>query len=389
MKFITKILFIMSLLLSSSAFAQAELVPFINFLRSTPAFISGTVYFNSDSVLFDDGWTQVKLLGNQPIDFTFKENYMEVRPRAGFYVKSYKLRVYVDSVTWTPAGMKSKSQVPIDITGLSQSYISGKVSEAISNTFGKKIVKANALLKRVRLQKTVGSTFEIAKAIVSIFTASTDTTSLNLPNYRGDIGLNFLPPANKAFNMYGIRVGIHGNDFYNTSFDFTGDRNGIYPYSVSMNSRDGMDFNYGKEYKIAARLIIKSGKINASGTKLDMHLGASQVLQGILTALERAAQVREPGASCPNCMELATFPSLRMKVEKQVRAAIVAQVEALWPLMQGLNIKPQIYSAFKRREACQQTGFTCAQTCNKQTNNTTDQKQCKQACDQKLRVCLK
>ncbi len=44
--------------------AVNELEPFINFLRSTPAFMNGEVSFKADSVLYEEGWTIVKMLKN-------------------------------------------------------------------------------------------------------------------------------------------------------------------------------------------------------------------------------------------------------------------------------------------------------------------------------------
>ena len=370
--------------------APGDLLPFINFLRTAPAFISGTVYFNADSVLFDDGWTQVKLLANKPIEFTFSENYLEVRAEDAFYIKSYKLRVYVSSVKWTPSsGVTSKSKAPADITGLSSGFVSGKVNEALAKLFEAKLVRANNLLKRIRVQPSFGSIFEIAKAIVKIFTSASDTGGISLPKYRGEIGLNLMPKKEQAFNLYGMRVGIHELDFYNTSFEFTGDNNGIYPHAVKLTSRDGVDINYGKEYKIAARLILKNVRLDSRGTEIEMHLGASQLMQGVLSAIEQAARLREPGVKCPKCQEAASFPAIRLKIEKQVREAIVSQVDDLWPMIRTLNINPQVYTLFKKREACRVTSLTCMQQCNSRSNSDHDQMICKSECTSTLNACMK
>lgn len=392
MRNVRSFIVLFSLLLFSSVSWAQDLVPFINFLRSTPAFINGTVQFTEDSVLFDDGWTVVKLLKNQPIAFIFKEDYLEVRLQSAFHIKSYKVGVKVEKVSWSPkTGIQTTSAAKVDITGLSSRYVSGKVAEALKDLFEQRIIKANQHLKRVRTQASIGNIFEIAKTIVKIFTASYGSSAgnINIPSYRGEIGLNFLPPVNKAFNLYGMRVGIRGNDYYRTGFRFTGNTEGIYPYAVELESRDGVDVNYGKEFKLAARLILKHVSVNRLGTGLEMHLGASQVIGGILSAVERAAQMRDPGARCENCAELATFPSIRVKVEKQVRTAIVTQVKELWPMIQGLNINPKIYSAFNRREQCRITGLNCVDSCSKIANGTDDRKACKEQCERTQNICLK
>lgn len=385
------LILLLTIFSSCISFAQ-DLKPFINFLRQTPGHINGTVYFDTDSVLFDDGWTQVKLLKNQPVEFTFKEGYLSVRPRPAFLVKSYKLRVYVDEVTWTPdTGIKSKSHAPADFTGLSSSYVSGQVAEALKTLFEARLKRANAQLRRIRIQNSVGNVFSIAKTIVGIFTESygEGASGFTIPKYRGEIGLNFLPSTATAFNLYGMRVGVKQYDHYRSGFSFIGDTNGIYPYALEMTSRDGVDVNYGKEFKIAMRLILESVKINSSGTGLKLDLGASSLLRDIITVAELAASTQSPGAKCEGCVEMTKFPSVRVRIEKQVREAIVTQVKELWPMIQGLNISPRIYSAFNRREGCRITGLTCIINCSSRTNGEGDRASCKSSCQQKMNICLK
>jgi hypothetical protein len=58
--------------------------------------MKGYVSFNADSVLYQEGWSIVKIVKNKQIDFSFKENWLEVRPKyAGFRPK-------IESVRRTP-----------------------------------------------------------------------------------------------------------------------------------------------------------------------------------------------------------------------------------------------------------------------------------------------
>ncbi len=377
--------------LSQASFAERELEPFINFLRSTPAFITGSVYFNSGSVLYEEGWSNVKIVANEKIDFTFQEDYLQVTPGAGFYVQYAGFRVYVKSVTWTPAGLKSVSEMKADFTGLSSSTVSQGVSDTLEKIFGPKLSAANALLKKIRAQHTLGSTFTIAKTIVGIFTKGSygsGTNHIFIPKYRGDINLNFLPPQAKAFNLYGMRVGIKEQDYFKSGFKFTGDTNGIYPFGVTMDSRSGVDFNTGKEFKAMMRLVLSSVSIDARGINLQMHLGATEVITGLLSLAELAASTRGPVKHCSDCDKFAELPSVRLLIERKVRMAIMSQIDELWPQLQNLNIRPEIYQAFKKHEMCRVTALSCMQICSRNDNNEYSIKSCKQSCEKTLNMCL-
>jgi hypothetical protein len=383
------LLFCLCSFFSFQASAISDLEPFINFLRSTPAFMNGEVSFKAGSVLYEEGWTIVKILPNQNIEFTFEEDYLEVRPLNAFYVKYGGMRVNIKSVTWTPAGMKTVSELPADITGLSRGKVSREVADVLEGIFGRQLHRANALLKRVRTQQTLGQVFNIAKSVVYVFTRSDSTGNVSLPDYRGELGLNFLPPKARAFNLYGMRVGIRARDHYRASFRFAGNTKGIYPYSGEFVSRSGSDINQGSEYKIMKRMVLETVSLNSSGIGLKLHLGASEIIGGMLSGLEELARRRGESVSCSRCEEMASFPAIRIQVEGYVRKAIMDQVNALWQYLPGFNINPRILNAFKRHEGCRIRNLTCVQKCPRSSNNDDDVKACKNSCDRTMLACLK
>jgi len=384
-----KALLLILSLLSFSSFAQ-ELEPVINFLRGTPAYVNGSVSFDAASKLYDESWTQVSIVKNQKIYFTFSENRLEVRPGDAFYVKSHLFKVKIKSVMWTPGtGVVTHSELPADFTGLSRKKVSDEVAQILEELFGQKLRLANTLLKRIRTQREMGDTINIVKAIVDLFTKSEEMTEIYIPKYRGDFYLNFRPGKDKAFNLYGMRIGIKGGDTVSSGFDFTGDRNGVYPYNGHINSSKGVDANTGKEWKAMARLVLKDIELGNRGTRIDMHLGATEIVQGLLSLAEMAAQRRYPGARCHECYDIATFPALRLTIEKQMREAVLKQVDALKPLLRNVNVSNATFNSFKKYEGCNITGLTCVQNCNRNINNTTERKACALQCERTAGACLK
>ncbi len=337
-----KILILLSCLITSFSSSAQTLEPFINFLRSTPAFINGEVKFVADSVLYEEGWTIVKIVKGQNIEFSFQENWLQVRPGNGFYVKYAGLRVYIDSVTWTPSGVVTESRVPADITGLSRGYTSSQVAKIIEELFGEKLKRANRILSSVRNQRTIGNVFDKALNMVHIFTSG-EGPGVSLPKYRGEIGLNFLPPKEKAFNLYGLRVTIKASDHYRSGFSFSGDNNGIYPNRIHFTSRLGTDINQGNEWRALKRLVLNEVTLDSKGIDLSMELGATQIINGI----------------CSTCRGSSNFPAIRIQVEKYVRSSMMEQVKALWSYLPDLNVSANIRSSFLRREKCRENNLVC------------------------------
>lgn len=378
MKRITLLFF--TIFFSLSVRAQ-ELEPFINFLRSAPAFMNGDVSFNADSVLYQEGWSIVKIVKNKQIDFSFKENWLEVRPGEAFYVKYAGFRVKIESVRWTPGrGTETESTLPADFTGLSRKKVSAEVARTIENLFGEKLKRANNVLLSLRSEKSIGGLQKKAFSIVSIF--STGDNTVVIPTYRGEIGINLLPARDQAFNMYGMRVGIKEHDHYRSSIGFNGNTKGIYPHRLSFTSRQGVDINKGKEFKILARLVMTNVTLDASGMDLKMRLGASEITSAAMWALEMAARTQNPGASCKTCAQNAELPVFRMIVEKELRKAAMTQIKALVPQIQKMNVSSGVIGSFLVKETCRQNAIVCLQKASD------DEREAK-TCHQTLRQCLR
>ncbi len=374
------------LVLAAIPVAEAQqLTPVINFLRSTPAFFDGTVSFKTNATVFEEGWTKVKINANKGIRFRFKENVIEIHPGDAFDVRCYYLKVKVKYVRWHPVrGFYADASLPIDITGLSRSSVSATVAQDLEEIFGEKLKRANTILQSVRNLQSVGATVEVVDAIVDIF--KEEGSGVVLPEYYGETGLNFNPET-KALQLYGMRVGIKGNDNVRAGFSFNGDALGIYPYAMSIRSETGIDINEGTTFRQNMRIVFNEIRMNADGTSIAINLGASETITGILSAIELlAAASGRPVSHCYECYELASLPPFRLAMESQIRTAILSQIDAVWPALQTMNVSPSIYRGFKKNEACKLTGISCSQGCSRAGGNT---QACKNSCESKMDQCAR
>jgi hypothetical protein len=383
MRLFPSLFFFLGLTLSTASWAE-PLTPVINFLRSTPAYFDGSVAFKSNAKVFEEGWTTVKINANQSIGFKFKENMIEVYPGEALDIRCYYLQVKVKYVRWHPTrGFYADAELPLDITGLSRSTVSATVAQDLEEIFGEKLKRANALLQRVRTMNNIGVSMEIVDAIVEIF--KEQGSGIVLPKYYGETGLNFTPSA-KALQLYGMRVGIRAGDTVRTGFSFNGDELGINPYKLSVTSARGIDINEGATFRQNMRIVFKEIRMDAKGTSIAIDLGATETINGILSAVELlAAASGRPIRHCHECYELATLPPFRMMIESKIRAAILAQIDAIWPALQIMRVSPAIYRGFKKNEACKLTGISCSQECGSGNNAQS----CKRGCESKMNQCAR
>ena len=383
MRIFPALYFFLGIILSTASWAE-PLTPVINFLRSTPAFFDGSVAFKSSAKVFAEGWTTVKINADKHIGFKFKENMIEVYPGDALDIRSYYLKVKVKYVRWHPTrGFYADAELPVDITGLSRSSVSATVAQDLEEIFGEKLKRANALLQRVRTMNSIGVSMEIVDAIVEIF--KEQGSGVVLPKYYGETGLNFTPSA-KALQLYGMRVGIKAGDTVRTGFSFNGDELGINPYTMSVTSARGIDINEGTTFRQNMRIVFKEIRMDVKGTSIAIDLGATETINGILSAVELlAAASGRPIRRCHECYELATLPPFRMMIESKIRTAILAQIDALWPALQTMRVSPAIYRGFKKNEACKLTGISCSQECG----SGNDAQSCKRVCESKMNQCAR
>jgi hypothetical protein len=362
----------------------APLTPVIDFLRSTPAYFDGSVAFKTGAKVFEEGWTTVKINPNQSIGFKFKENSIEVYPGSALDIRCYYLKVKVKYVRWHPTrGFYADAELPLDITGLSRASVSATVAQDLEEIFGEKMKRANEHLRRVRNVKDIGASMKIVDAIVDIF--KEEGSGVVLPKYYGETGLNFTPNA-KALQLYGMRVGIKDQDIVRAGFAFDGDANGIYPYSLSVSSARGIDINEGTTFRQNMRIVFNRINIDEKGTSIEIDLGATETITGILTVIELiAASSGRPVRRCHECYELATLPPIRLQVESKIRTAILSQIDALWPMLRQLHVSPAVYRGFKKQEGCKLTAISCSQACSREG----DPQSCKSRCESKMNQCAR
>ena len=379
----------MLITLSFQASAQSQLKPIMDYLRTAPAWIDGYVAFKGNVKLYEGSSTVLTLMKNKSIRFSLQENQIYIYPQGSFLLKYMGLKINVSEVSWDiHKGFRAKAVAAADITGLSSSYISRNVSEALAGILSERMKKANTQLYRIRRMPEFGTTILIVREILKIF--STGGSGPGLPAYTGEAGLTFNPDSNKAFNLYGMRVGVKKHDSFRVGFRFNGNTSGIYPYTFNMQTARGLDINKGTHFKQNARLILNSMEADSNGAFLDMHLGVSESIGTFIAIGEEIARATgNPVSRCEQCYELAKLSPMKLMIEGWFRAATLDLVKDYTSIILGLNVNPRHLSSFKRKEGCRITAHGKIRECRLKENSYEDSKICIAHAQLQLNQCLK
>lgn len=387
------LLFLVSLPTWSQPQDNSALKPVVEYLRTAPAWINGTIAFNGPYNLHKEGSTHVDILKGKSIFFDVQENYITLYPQAALHVEYRGVDVVIENITWTlKGGFKIKASVPADVTGLTTSLVSRKVSSILEELLSARMKRANKQLYRIRAMEEVGTTVIVVKEIIRIFNRddSPKEEKQDLPSYRGEAGLNINPPNNQAFLLGPIRVELRQGDVFRMGFNFNGDETGIYPYSLNVTSDEGLQLNTGKEFKAAARIVLQKIDADKNGARIQIKLGATEVIELIATAAEEIAwRTGNTNFRCVNCYQIAEMPAFRLFAEGIFRQGLLKQAELYTPLMKTLNVDPAHIASFKKKETCRIQGGSCARNCRLKLDDDKKIEACIEKCTVKMNACLK
>lgn len=384
---------IFALSLSLMSFAQRnrdmrELLPIIDYMRGAPAWVGGHLILNANHVAFEDSRTKLTVLKGKRINYSLKEDVVMLRLDGSVSLRYLGFPIRVKSVEWSKTkGFKTDSIISFDITGLSRSAVSREVSETLEKELGAKMILANRELYRIRKMEKIGTSLEIIENILDIFASVGGNP---MPTYKGEAAVLFYPDKDKAFNLHGMRLGIHKGDTLRFGFDFNGNNSGVFPYRFTTQTNRGIDINPGTTFKQNARMVLNRLEMDRTGAQVDLHLGASETIGAILTIAEEIArQTGRPVQRCHQCWELAQLPPMRLAIEGQFRTALMDQIEEFEDVLMTLNINPTHLAQFKRIEKCKIRGAEETRQCRLKENGDARIQSCIQKAVVRMNSCLK
>ncbi|MBY0518054.1 MAG: hypothetical protein K2P81_14190 [Bacteriovoracaceae bacterium] len=359
----------------------------INYLKSTPAWVDGSIRFDSSAPLYSEGMTSMKLMPNRDIGFAFGENFLELYPSSGVELKVGPLNIKVENIRWDRnGGFTVKSKLPGFMFGLGTDYVNKEIKTPLQKMFGEKMRLASDQLRQIRTAKQLSDTNTVMRKIMKIFT----TNSPTLPSSRGEMGLVFAPPQNKVLQLNNLRVGIKAGDRIRAGIGFKIKNDTFQTLSLNVTSNLGIDINEGTEFKNNKRLVFSSLDLSGRGMGIGAHLGASETILGLLVAFEVASVQagHPPSQACLSCLDLVQLKPVQLIVEQEIREQVLAMIRSQRPQLRAIGVSEATLRAFERRASCQLNGIKCSRECSRKYTSTGQIHACKNKCEDIQADCL-
>lgn len=380
------ILTISLLMVTSVGRANAPVVKLLDYFRETPAWIDGKIRFKQSQELKKS--PKVALLEERDLHFSFGEDFLNLHPAHALKVKWGLFNITVNSISWSPKhGFRASTDLPVDFFGYGKDYANKKIAEELEKLYGAKMKAASLKLAELRKAKKLTESAEVVKAIGSVF-ATGKTSSTPLPDFSGEIGLTFQPNREEALMLGNTRIGIKAGDRIRAAVEFNVDKNGFHPQAASLSSQRGIDINEGSEFKMNKRIVFNHLSINDSGTNLNMHLGASETIVGIIALAQLVTQSAglPPSGGCVSCEELIMLDPFRIPIEIKIREELKELVAIHRTELLRTGVTETTLNNFLAQETCQLNGLICARECQLKTDKGS-RDSCLRSCQDKLRLC--
>jgi hypothetical protein len=394
-----RILYPLGLLCCAAALAVGlpDVKPLVDHLRTLPAKVRGEVFLKSRIPIMDNDKARVSIRPDRNIYFGFDEDEVNVNLTdalnmcviTGFDLVDGCLHVDVKHVSWTPEkGFQAQLEMAsYDFFGMIASATKESLEKTLNEKYGAKMKQAIGHVKKFRQSKDLGEAQDVAKAIGAVFA---DGSAPGV-EFGGRVGLSFHQPyPNPAIGKdHGIqigdyRVGIKHGDDINMSASFFKNNDGLHIQRFELSSREGINLNEGTEYAQNMRIILQRLSIDADGSDIALHLGASETIMGLAALIEVVSQSggAPPSQTCALC-EVAQLPQFTSEADLSMRKAVFNLVRDHRTALLEYGVSANTLELFFKIETCKIDAITCQMPCAVSDSR----EQCLTSCAEKYRTC--
>jgi hypothetical protein len=394
-----RILSSLGLLCCAAALAAGlpNIKPLVDHLRTLPAKVRGEVFMKSRIPIMDNDKARVSIRPDRNIHFGFDENEINVNLTdalnmcviTGLDLVDGCLQVDVKHVSWTPEkGFQAQLEMAsYDFFGMIASATKESLEKTLNEKYGAKMKQAIGHVKKFRQSKDLGEAQDVAKAIGAVFA---DGSAPGV-EFGGRVGLNFHQPVphpivgtDHPVQIGDYRVGLKHGDDIDLSASFFKNNDGLHIQRFELTSQEGINLNEGTEYEHDMRIILHRLAIDADGSDISLHLGASETIAGLAAILEVVSQSTgaPPSQACVLC-EVAELPQFTTEADLSMRKAIFDLVRDHQADLLDIGVSADTLELFYKIETCKITALTCQIPCA--TSNS--RQACQTVCAETFRTC--
>jgi hypothetical protein len=391
----------LSLLWCAAALAAGlpNIKPLVDHLRTLPAEVRGEVFVKSRVPIVDNNEARVSLRPDRNISFGFDEDEVNVNltgalnmcVKTALDLVDGCLQVDVQHVSWTAEkGFEAQLEMAsYDVFGAFASGTKEALEKTLNDRFGTKMKQASAQVKKFRQSKDLGEAQQVAQAIGSVF--ADGSSAGPAVDFGGRVGLSFRQPTpnpvigkDHPVQIGDYRIGIKHGDTIDASASFFKNSDGLHIQRFELSSQEGINLSEGTEYEPDMRIILHKLALDADGSDVSLHLGASETIAGLAALLEIVNQGAgaPPSQTCALC-EIAELPQFTSEADLSMRQAVFNLVRDNRAALLEYGVSANTLDLFFQRETCKIAAMTCQQPCDVASSR----EQCVTSCAETYRTC--
>jgi hypothetical protein len=376
-----KILWSLGLTLTTTVQAARipSMTPLVDHLRTLPAQVHGEVFLKSQVPIMDNNQARVSIRPNRNIFFGFDEDKVNVNlsDAINMCVKTSLdfvdgcLQVDLQRVSWTPEqGFKVELEMAsYDIFGMYAAGTREALETSLNEKYNGKMSQAMTEVKILRHSKDIGEANDVARALGEVFSVSSGSGPA--VDFGGRVSLSFQQPVvnppptpDVPIQIGDYRIGIEHGDRVTASlsFDRTGDALRIERFRLA--SSRGINLSQGTQYEQDMRIVFHELEVDADGTELAIHLGATETIQSLAGLIEviAVAAGASPSRKCDLC-EFAKLPAFTSEADLALRRAILNLVKEKQLDLLNYGVSQDTLDLFLRLEGCNVEALACQVPC--------------------------
>lgn len=372
--------------------------PLVDHLRTLPAEVRGEVFVKSRIPIMDDDKVRVSLRPDRNIYFGFDENRVNVNltgalnmcVKTVFDLNDGCLQVNLRHVSWTPeAGFKADLEMAsYDFFGVYADGTKEELEKSLNERYGAKMNQAIGHVRQFRQSKNLDEAHQVARALGAVFTEGSGGEGVE---FGGRVGLSFHQPypnpavgTDHPVQIGDYRVGIKHGDDIDVSASFYKNANGLHIERFDLTSERGINLSEGTEYEQNMRIILHRLSIDADGSDILLHLGASETIVGLAQLIEAVSVSggAAPSQTCALC-EIAELPHFTSEADLNMRRAVFNLVRDHRAALIEFGVSANTIELFMQIEQCKINALTCQMPCS----IADDRQACVTSCAETYRTC--
>lgn len=333
-------------LLIQVASAAPMVATVVDYLRETPASVSGNIVMDKTMSLYSakKGILPIgmKVNPNKEIGFSFSEKHLSINSESGISLTIAGIAVKVTSIYYHE--QTGKFQVTTDTPlGIGEGYLNKQIEATLNEVYKPKIIKAFNELKTVRSKDNLHDVNEVSATITKIFTDGKSTGEI--PTIRGDINLEFSPKGDKDLKLDQWTAKIKKNDDISMGVSFI--RRGTHTAITGAHFRSSKGIRiHGKtNYPEIASLNFQGLDADNNGIKFYYDIGAEEVLTGFKALIAVIGSYNGHPENVYRECDPVKLQKIRDSIDGSLKVEIANMIRKHRQILLNGGISPQLLAA--------------------------------------------